>query len=131
VIARLAKHEPRVRNRLTRIEPLWPIPALTPLSRCPHGVKIYPGRVCGICHGATKTTQHQIDVMPVPEPKNPEDQALEQIAFFRNWLEDHPTAPTRTKIHIVRQISRLEADLREWVPTKYRPDRKFKGGKDK
>jgi hypothetical protein len=67
--------------------------------------------------------------MPAPEPRNPEDQALEQIAFFRNWLLDHPKAPTRTKIHIARQISRLEAIVREWVPTKYRPDRKYKGGK--
>lgn len=67
--------------------------------------------------------------MPAPLPENPEDRALGQIAFFRDWLASHPKASTRMKSHIVRQISRLEAIVREWIPTKYQPRVDLKGGR--
>ena len=69
---------------------LWPVASLTPSSRCPHGVLISQGRVCGICHKAARPTQDEIEAMPAPAPENPEDRALDQIAFFRGWLEAHP-----------------------------------------
>jgi hypothetical protein len=128
-ITRLAGHQNTDRNRLKRYEPLWPIPLLTPASPCPHGIRIRIGRVCGVCHAATRATQQEIEKMPAPPPINPEDQALSQIAFFRDWLKDHPEATTRTKTHVVRQISRLEAVVREWIPTKYQPRANLKGGR--
>jgi hypothetical protein len=67
--------------------------------------------------------------MDAPPPTNPEDLALAQIAFFHDWLRSHPRAPTRMKLHIVRQIARLEAVVREWIPTKYRPQTDLKGGR--
>jgi hypothetical protein len=82
-----------------------------------------------ICFAAAKTTQADIDKSNPPPPENPEDRAISQIVFFQDWLKDHPQAPTRTKLHIARQISRLEVIVKEWMPTKYRPDRKYKGGK--
>jgi hypothetical protein len=33
------------------------------------------------------------------------------------------------KLHIARQISRLEAVMREWIPTRYIPRRDLKGGR--
>jgi hypothetical protein len=126
-VARLAARPNTDRHRLKRIEPLWPVSALTPSSRCPHGVTIRIGRVCGICHAAGQSTQVEIDKMPAPPPVNPEDRALEQIAFFRDWLASHPKATTRMKIHIVRQIMVLETIVREYLPTKYLPTH-LKGG---
>ena len=67
--------------------------------------------------------------MPVPAPENPEDRALSQIAFFRDWLEAHPDVTTRMKIHIVRQILELEKTVREWIPTRYLPRTDLKGGR--
>ena len=53
-----------------------------------------------------------------------------QIGFYREWLVNHPKAPTRMKQHIVRQIARLEADFAYWMlPPAYRPDANLKGGK--
>jgi hypothetical protein len=86
-------------------------------------------RICGICHAAAKMTQQEIDATNPPPPTNPEDLVLDQIMFFRDWLVRNPRAPTRMKIHIVRQISRLEAVVREWIPTKYRPQTDLKGGR--
>ncbi len=116
-------------KRCKRIVPFWPVPALTRLSPCPHGVWIGYGRLCGICHRAACATQDEIDAMPTPPPENPEDRALQEITFFRDWLASHPEASTRMKSHIVRQISRLEAIVREWIPTKYQPRVDLKGGR--
>ncbi len=127
VITRLAGHANTDRNRLKRCEPLWPIPALTPLSACPHGVRIRVDRVCGVCYRAARITQQQIDRMPAPPPENPEDRAIAQIAFFKDWLASHPKATTRMKTHIVKQITRLEAVVKEWMPTRYVPHG-LKGG---
>jgi hypothetical protein len=91
-------------------------------------VRIPEARVCGVCHAAAKYTQDQIDAMPAPPPENPEDRALDQIAFFRQWMSDHPRATTRMKTHIVRQIARLEAIVREYIPTRYQPQG-LKGGR--
>ncbi len=83
--------------------------------------------MCGVCYRAARITQQQIDRMPAPEPENPEDRAIAQIAFFKDWLVSHPKATTRTKTHIVKQITRLEAVVREWIPTRYVQQR-LKGG---
>ena len=127
-IARLAAHPNTDRNRLKRIEPLWPVSALTPGSRCPHGVTIRIGRVCGVCHAAGRSTQVNIDKMPAPPPVDPEVRALERIAFFRDWLASHPGATTRMRVHILRQIIALEGIVREYIPTRYLPAA-LKGGK--
>ena len=74
-------------------------------------------------------TQQEIDATDPPKPTNPEDLVLGQIAFFRDWLASHPEATTRMRIYIVRQISRLEAVVREWIPTKYLPRPDLKGGR--
>jgi hypothetical protein len=116
------------RNRLKRCEPLWPIPALVPDSACPHGVRIRVDRVCGICYRAARSTQNEIDRMPAPPPENPEDRAIAQIAYFKDWLQSHPKAPTRAKLYVVKQITRLEAVVTEWMPTKYQPRAGLKGG---
>jgi hypothetical protein len=127
-IPRFAGRPNTDRNRLKRIEPLWPVSALTPFSRCPHGVLISIDRVCGICHKAARPTQDEIDAMPVPPPTNPEDRALREIDFLLDWLASHPRATTRMKTHIVKQVTRLEATVREFIPTKYMPRTGLKGG---
>jgi len=76
-----------------------------------------------------KRTQQDIDAAKWPEPENPEDRVLKQIGFYREWLVNHPKAPTKMKLHIAKQISRLEAEFAHWMPSKYRPDPKLKGGK--
>jgi hypothetical protein len=117
-------------NVLNRLMPIWPVNALTPDSRCPHGVWIGPDVVCGICSKVAKHTQQEIESEQWPVPENPEDRAVKQIAFFKAWLETHRDADTRTKLHIMKQIYRLEAVVNEWIqPTRYRPDPKLKGGK--
>lgn len=111
------------------IRPLWPIPSLTPDSRCPHGRIIRRDRICIICDKAAKSTQNKIDALPAPPPENPEDRALKQIAFHREYLASHPELPIRMRFYIMRQIDELERILREYVPTKYyRPPGHYKGG---
>lgn len=117
-------------NVMNRVLPVWPVNALTPSSRCPHGVWIGHDRICGVCSKVAKRTQQEIDAAEWPDPENPEDRALKQIAFFRQWLEDHRDAPTQMKVHIVKQIRRLEAEFAYWLePPKYVPDPRLKGGK--
>jgi hypothetical protein len=65
--------------------------------------------------------------MPCPPPVNPEARALEQIAFFRDWLASNPDVTTRMKIHVVRRIMELERIVREYIPTRYLPAH-LKGG---
>ena len=110
--------------------PFWPVPALVPGSLCPHGVRIGYGRLCGICHRSHSVTQDEIDAMSAPPPENPEDRALDQIAFFRDWLASHPQASVRVKIQIERQILELEAVVREFIPTRYTPRADLKGGRN-
>src|SRR4051812_38024026 len=98
----------RRRNVLNRVMPIWPGNLLTPASTCPHGVRIGQGSICGVKHCVSKHTQQDIDGCEWPAPENPEDRATRQIAFFRRWLFDHPESDTRTKVHIMRQIYRLE-----------------------
>jgi len=66
--------------------------------------------------------------MPAPPPVNPEDRALERITYLRDWLKVNPKASTHMKTHIVRQIRRLEAVAREYIPTRYLPAA-LRGGK--
>lgn len=87
------------------------------------------GRICGVCHAAAKLTQQAIDAMPAPDPENPEDRAVQQMQFFRDWLQSHPEATTRMKLHVKRQIARLDAIVREWMPTQYRRNGSLRGGK--
>jgi hypothetical protein len=83
-----------------------------------------------VCHEVAKRTQQEIDAKAWPAPENPEDRALRQIGFYREWLVNHPEAPTRMKLHIARQIKRLEVEFALWMsPPKYRPDPRLKGGK--
>jgi hypothetical protein len=124
----LAGHQNTDRNRLKRIEPLWPWSALIPSSPCPHGVMIRIGRVCGVCHAAGQSTQVEIDKMPSPPPVEPEVRTLGEIAFLRDWLASHPEATNRMKIYIERQIMALEELVREYIATRYRPAH-LKGGK--
>ena len=48
--------------------------------------------------------------------------------FFRDWLASHPEATTRMKLHVVRRIMELEQIVREWIPTRYLPPDRLKGG---
>ena len=87
------------------------------------------GRICVVCHEASKITQQIIDKMLAPLPEEPQVRAGRMIVFFHDWLKAHPKAPTRMKLHIVRQIRRQERLLREWMPTRYAPRADLKGGR--
>jgi hypothetical protein len=118
----------RGHNRLKCIEPLWPIPALSRTSACPHGVEIRADRVCGICHGAAPPTQLTIDRAPAPPPVEPEVRAANMLNFWRDWLANHPKAPTRLKVRAWRRIRHYEAEYRLWLGTRYTRHETLKGG---
>jgi hypothetical protein len=124
-----ARQATQFRNKLTRsIELLWPIPALTPFSLCPHGISIEPGWVCGVCHTAAEPTQIFIDNMPVPPPSNPEARLASRITHLKQWLADHPEAPALERLWVRRRVLELDFEYRKWIGTRYERRTGLKGG---
>jgi hypothetical protein len=128
-IAKPGHQATNLRDRLRRnIEPLWPVPALTPFSECPHGVSIEPGWICGVCYISAEPTQIAIDRMPTPPPTNPEVRLAARIGHLKQWLADHPDASDVERLWVRRRILELDFEYRKWIGTTYRRRADLKGG---
>ncbi len=127
---RLAGKPNTDRKRFKRCEPLFGKYAFTPVSTCPHGVRISKGWVCMICQGVSPDMQRGLDRLDAIPTVEPEERITDEIALLQAILDDPARRiPPHQRRAIGRRLEELDEELSEWIPTRYRPDPARKGGK--
>jgi hypothetical protein len=120
-------------NRFKRREPRWPANGLTPTSPHGHGTNdARHGDYCGAYDCVHERDQVEIERSKADPPVNPEDRAQRKIDEYRQAMESlDPNLHPRLIAGLQAKIDEQRKIIDEWagVPTVYRPDPRYKGGK--